>query len=170
MGKKIKYFGLDTESSVSSQPYQPVPKEVEELLSTDEGQKQWLAEWEAKEEFDKEMKETEWWKQHIENLEDLERRELADFNNSWDTAQEESHTESDVVNSPSHYNSGGIECIDAIEESMTEEGFKAYCKGNVQKYLWRYEMKGKPLEDLKKAQWYLAKLTQVVVFENGDNS
>ncbi len=47
MGKKIKYFGLDTESSVSSQPYQPVPKEVEELLSTDEGQKQWLAEWEA---------------------------------------------------------------------------------------------------------------------------
>jgi hypothetical protein len=23
------------------------------------------------------------------------------------------------------------------------------------KYLWRYEYKGKPTEDLKKAQWYL---------------
>ena len=112
----------------------------------------------AEKEINKVVKETEWWKNHIANLESLERRELADFNNSWDTAQEESDTESDVVNSPSHYNSGGIECIDAIEESMTDEGFKAYCKGNVQKYLWRYEMKGKPLEDLKKAQWYLTRL------------
>ena len=64
----------------------------------------------------------------------------------------------DPVNSPNHYMAGSIECIDAIAESMTDEGFKAYCKGNVQKYLWRYEMKGKPLEDLKKAQWYLTRL------------
>ena len=121
----------------------------------------------AQEEFDKEMKETEWWKNHIANLENLERRELADFNNSWDKAQEESHAESDVVNSPSHYNSGGIECIDAIAESMTDEGFKAYCKGNVQKYLWRYEMKGKPLEDLKKAEWYLSRLIKSQEIEDG---
>ena len=124
---------FDTEASASSHPYQPVPKEVEELLSTDEGQKQWLAEEEAKEEFDKEMKETEWWKQHIENLESLERRELADFNNSWDTAQEEKEMsqvelesyifddeEEDAVNSPDHYNTGNIECIEAIEESMSQ--------------------------------------------------
>ena len=26
------------------------------------------------------------------------------------------------------------------------------------KYLWRYEYKNKPLEDLKKAKWYLNKL------------
>ena len=50
---------------------------------------------------------------------------------------------------------------DKWAESMTDEGFKAYCKGNVQKYLWRYEMKGKPAEDLKKAQWYLNKLIEV---------
>jgi len=136
-----------------------------EVASIDEQMKVYLNA--AQEELNKEVKETEWWKQHIENLEDLERRELADFNNSWDTAQEESHTESDVVNSPSHYNSGGIECIDAIEESMTEEGFKAYCKGNVQKYLWRYEMKGKPLEDLKKAQWYLTRLIKSQEIEDG---
>jgi hypothetical protein len=28
------------------------------------------------------------------------------------------------------------------------------------KYLWRYDYKGKPVEDLKKAQWYLARLTE----------
>lgn len=74
----------------------------------------------------------------------------------------------DVVNNPAHYNTGAIECIDAIEASMSGEGFKSYCKGNVQKYLWRYEMKGKPVEDLQKAQWYLARLLDVVVFEEED--
>ena len=73
----------------------------------------------------------------------------------------------DVVNQPSHYNSGGIECIDAIQESMTSIAFKGYLKGNVQKYLWRYEMKGKPLEDLKKAQWYLNRLIESQECEDG---
>ena len=66
--------------------------------------------------------------------------------------------EEDPVNSPNHYISDGVECIEAIESSMTSEAFKGYLKGNIQKYLWRYEMKGKPLEDLKKAQWYLTRL------------
>jgi len=74
----------------------------------------------------------------------------------------------DTVNNPDHYNTGAVECIDAIEASMSCEGFKSYCKGNVQKYLWRYEMKGKPVEDLQKAQWYLAKLLNVVIFEEED--
>ena len=63
----------------------------------------------------------------------------------------------DMVNNPPHYNQGGIECIDAIQASLSTEAFAGYCKGNVIKYLWRYEYKGKA-EDLKKAQWYLAKL------------
>ena len=68
----------------------------------------------------------------------------------------------DVVNSPSHYNYGKIECIEAIEESMTPEAYRGYLKGNTMKYLWRYERKGKGLEDLKKAQWYLDKLISEV--------
>lgn len=68
----------------------------------------------------------------------------------------------DLVNSPSHYNYGKIECIEAIEESMTPESFKGYLKGNTMKYLWRYERKGKSIEDLKKAQWYLNKLISEV--------
>ena len=63
----------------------------------------------------------------------------------------------DMVNSPAHYNAGSIECIDAIEASMTAEGFMSYCKGNVLKYVWRFERKNK-LEDLEKAQWYLKRL------------
>lgn len=64
----------------------------------------------------------------------------------------------DPVNSPSHYASGGVECIDAIKASMSHDAFLGYLKGNVQKYMWRYEKKVNPSEDLKKAQWYLSKL------------
>ncbi len=67
----------------------------------------------------------------------------------------------DMVNSPPHYNMGGIECIDAIEASMTPEAFKGYLKGNIQKYIWRYEAK-KGVEDLEKAQWYLNKLIETL--------
>ena len=65
--------------------------------------------------------------------------------------------EFDPVNKPIHYNQGGIECIDAIEASMTSEGFCNYCKGNIMKYLWRWENKNKK-QDLLKAQWYLNRL------------
>ena len=64
----------------------------------------------------------------------------------------------DVVNSPPHYKSGGIEAIEGIEASMGPEAYAGYLKGNIMKYLWRYEKKGRPIEDLKKAQWYLDRL------------
>ena len=60
----------------------------------------------------------------------------------------------DSVNHPSHYCQSGIECIKAIEASMTPEEFQGYCKGNVMKYIWRFREKN-GLEDLKKAQVYL---------------
>ena len=74
--------------------------------------------------------------------------------------------EEDVVNKPSHYNTGNIECIDAIEESMSSIAFKGYLKGNCMKYLWRYDYKGKQVQDLQKAGWYLNKLTAIVTEEN----
>jgi hypothetical protein len=64
----------------------------------------------------------------------------------------------DLVNSPAHYKTGGIECIDAIEASLRIEAFRGYLKGNIEKYVWRYETKGNPKQDLEKAQWYLNKL------------
>ena len=64
----------------------------------------------------------------------------------------------DVVNSPPHYKTGGIEAIEGIEASMGPEAYAGYLKGNIMKYMWRYERKGKPVEDLKKARWYLDRL------------
>ena len=48
----------------------------------------------------------------------------------------------DMVGAPYHYNTGNIE------------------------YLWRYDYKGKQVEDLQKAGWYLNKLTDMVTEEN----
>ena len=66
---------------------------------------------------------------------------------------------SDPVNHPDHYNQGSIAAIEAIKASMTAEAFNGYIKGNIQKYIWRYELK-KGLQDLLKAQWYLNRLIQ----------
>lgn len=60
----------------------------------------------------------------------------------------------DVVNNPSHYNQNGIEVIDVIE-TYAKSDFRL---ANVIKYVCRCEYKGKKLEDLKKAQWYLARV------------
>ncbi len=61
---------------------------------------------------------------------------------------------------PPHYNKAGIETIDAIR-AMTDNGFEYYLQGNIMKYLWRYRYKN-GVEDLKKAQWYLTELIDVV--------
>ena len=63
----------------------------------------------------------------------------------------------DKVHSPSHYNTGSIECIEAIEEALTPEEMRGYFKGNCLKYLWRERYKN-GVEDLEKAYWYLGRL------------
>lgn len=69
---------------------------------------------------------------------------------------------SDPVNHPTHYTKGGVECIDAIRASMTDEAFAGYCKGNVMKYIFRYENKG-GVEDLNKAAVYLKWLVETAM-------
>jgi hypothetical protein len=69
--------------------------------------------------------------------------------------------EEDLVNHPNHYTSGGIECIDAIAASMTPIEYAGFLKGQVLKYVWRYRLKGKPVQDLKKARFYLDRLIQL---------
>lgn len=59
--------------------------------------------------------------------------------------------ERDMVNHPPHYKAGGIEVIDFIEAKGL-----GYRLGNAVKYISRAGLKSaNPLEDLKKAQWYL---------------
>lgn len=64
----------------------------------------------------------------------------------------------DIVNSPKHYAKGNIECIQAIRAALTPEEFRGYLRGNMLKYLWRYDCKDSAIVDLKKAEWYLKEL------------
>ena len=66
----------------------------------------------------------------------------------------------DMVEKPPHYNQGGIECIEYIKQQLGD-GFISYCEGNVIKYMHRYRYKNGS-EDLKKAQWYLARMAEVM--------
>ena len=57
---------------------------------------------------------------------------------------------SDPVNHPPHYTAhpSGVECIDVTEHM----GFNL---GNAVKYIWRADLKGDAIEDLRKAAWYV---------------
>ena len=71
----------------------------------------------------------------------------------------------DMVNHPSHYTQGGIECIDALKAAtVSKTGIEAVCTANAIKYLWRYEEKN-GIEDVKKARWYIDRLIKEL--ENG---
>jgi len=45
---------------------------------------------------------------------------------------------------------------------MEPEEFCGYLKGNILKYLWRYNYKGTPLQDLEKSEFYLKLLIKKV--------
>ena len=79
-----------------------------------------------------------------------------------DTPKEESCP----VENPDHYNTGSIEAIEAIRASMDADQYFGYLKGNVMKYLWRYDYKEKPIEDLRKADWYLNRLIDALIEDN----
>ena len=59
----------------------------------------------------------------------------------------------DLVNHPPHYLQGTIEVLDYILDQQC-----GYLDGQVVKYIARYRYKGNPVEDLKKAQFYLTRL------------
>jgi len=59
----------------------------------------------------------------------------------------------DPVERPQHYNMGTIEVLDFILDQALP-----YLAGNIVKYVCRYRYKGNPVEDLKKARFYLDRL------------
>lgn len=58
----------------------------------------------------------------------------------------------ETVQHPAHYNAGKYEVIDVIEDWKL-----GFCDGNAVKYIGRHRQKGRPIEDLKKALWYVAR-------------
>jgi hypothetical protein len=88
-------------------------------------------------------------------------KEVDDKDMDYSGAFESDIIEDDVVNSPPHYNKGGIECIDAIEAMLTHEEFVGYLRGNSLKYRWRFRYKN-GIQDLEKAEWYENKLMETL--------
>lgn len=63
----------------------------------------------------------------------------------------------DEVDHPSHYTFSELEVIDAIEAWRL-----GYHLGNVVKYTARASHKGRPLVDLRKAQWYIKRAIEYI--------
>lgn len=68
--------------------------------------------------------------------------------------------ERDMVNSPAHYTSGSIECIDYIKDVLSAAEYIGYLRGNMIKYQHRCRDKGKFQQDLQKIEWYSRKLNE----------
>lgn len=71
--------------------------------------------------------------------------------------------EDDEVTHPPHYTQGKIEVIDfLIDQDMN------FMAANVVKYTCRYRFKGNPVQDLKKARFYLDRLIKEVEIAQPD--
>ena len=76
----------------------------------------------------------------------------------------------DPVNNPEHYTIGSIETIDYITDVLGEYHAAIFCHGNVLKYTGtRLFGKGKPIQDAKKAVWYLNKMIELLEFTEDTN-
>lgn len=99
---------------------------------------------------------------HLEKM----REELEKMASDPDALKELMTQKNNAVEHPSHYTSGGIECIDAMkamlsgyeQAKISTKFYWHFLSGQVLKYLWRWPLKERPLQDLKKARWYLDKL------------
>ena len=69
-------------------------------------------------------------------------------------------TVTDPVAHPSHYNKGKIEVIEFIEDQRLW-----FHLGNAVKYIARSAHKGKPVEDLRKAIWYIEREIELIQAE-----
>ncbi|MDC7086710.1 DUF3310 domain-containing protein [Corynebacterium pseudodiphtheriticum] len=70
-----------------------------------------------------------------------------------ETAEFDLRVEDNSVNSPAHYQLGGIEAIDVIDEAVADP--VSFYRGNAIKYLLRAGRKGDAHEDLRKARYYI---------------
>ena len=78
------------------------------------------------------------------------------FDKTWQSPTKEVETSPSY---PAHYKDPPIQFIDAVKAAMTTEQYLGFLRGNVIKYLWRYENKGGK-QDLEKAEWYLKRLIE----------
>ena len=103
------------------------------------------------------------------NIQKKFKKEEVELDNSYHARQEmlnklakQQELVDDRVNSPSHYTSGKQEVIDIIESAIKDAPSPIFglLQGQVLKYMLRVWLKDNPLEDLKKARWYLDRLIE----------
>jgi hypothetical protein len=66
----------------------------------------------------------------------------------------------DDVNNPSHYTAGKVDVIDYVEDCVKSapDAVVGGLQWQALKYLSRMWLKGDPLKDARKAQWYVNRL------------
>ncbi len=69
----------------------------------------------------------------------------------------------EMINHPSHYNTGKYECIDEMIALFGVEAVKDFCRCNAFKYRYRAGNKsGESAEkDMAKCEWYISKLMEL---------
>ena len=67
----------------------------------------------------------------------------------------------EMVNHPSHYCQGDMECIDGIVGAFGKDEAVVFCKINAFKYLWRLGHKDDEGQEIGKIKWYLDKYIEL---------
>ena len=79
----------------------------------------------------------------------------------WTTYDSIMPIDDDMVNSPNHYNRNGIEVFDIMRAFYGDDVYEHFCLCSAQKYVTRCRLKGKYLEDLKKARKCIDRIVEL---------
>lgn len=79
----------------------------------------------------------------------------------WTTYDSIGPVGEDMVNSPNHYKQKGIEVFDIMRAFYGDEAYEHFCLCSAQKYVTRCRLKGKYLEDLKKARKCIDRIVEL---------
>lgn len=67
----------------------------------------------------------------------------------------------EMVNSPSHYCQGDMECINGMVGAFGRKDVATFCKINAMKYIWRLGHKDDEAQEIGKIKWYLDKYLEL---------
>ena len=67
----------------------------------------------------------------------------------------------EMVNHPSHYCQGDMECIDGLIGAFGRKEVATFCKINAMKYVWRLGHKDEEAQEIGKIKWYLDKYLEL---------
>ena len=73
---------------------------------------------------------------------------------------------SDEINTPIHYHKGGIDVIGFAEKQFSVEERRGFYRISALKYITRFQDKGAPVKDLKKAKFFINKLIELEEMED----